>query len=61
MSKLNSTDLYTLHITDLKALYRLVEKEWISYEDLELIEAVRKLRKIVEEHELGPRDCRPSL
>ena len=55
------TDFYAIHITDLKAIYRLLEKEWISYSDLEAMQAVRKLRKIIEEHELGPRDSRPSL
>jgi hypothetical protein len=42
-----------LTIEEIKTVYKLLEFQWISYEDLKAIEVVRKIRKIIDEHELA--------
>lgn len=41
-----------LSITELKALYRILEHEYIKYDDMEAMSVVRMIRRILEEHEL---------
>ena len=47
-------------IEELKALYRTVEHQYISYEDVAAHEVTRKIMRILREHELARRDSASS-
>lgn len=51
---------YVFSIDELKALYRVLEFEYITYDDLEARMLVRKIREAIEEHELGTTGNRPA-
>jgi hypothetical protein len=42
---------YELSINELKALYRLLEREWINPEDVMANQTVNRIMKILREHE----------
>lgn len=47
-------------IEEIKALARLLEHQYISYEDIEVIEVTRKIMRIVQAHELASGDNGPT-
>lgn len=49
-------ELTILTMTEIKALYRQLERQYVSYEDIEAIQVVKKLRKIIENYELARRN-----
>jgi hypothetical protein len=60
MEKNLEANEYVFSIDELRALYRVLEFEYITYDDLEARMLVRKIREAIEEHELGTTSSQPT-
>lgn len=47
---------YNFSVDEIKAVYRLLEHEWIPHDDLEALAVVRKISEIIRKHELASRN-----
>lgn len=53
-------ELTYLNLDELRILFHLLSHQYIPYSNEDAMRVVRKIVRIVEEHELGPTSSRPT-